>query len=166
MQRVVACLGIVDRHAVEQHEHLIEGATAHRQINLGVVRAAAAYIQTGQVLQHVGYGTYGQSGDLLAGDSGNNAVRVGLKFSLIGNHQHFLNTKLPVGGGFVGLFESKSLRSNQRGNHEQRRLACLEQLQVGYRRLDTADSHLAMHRAESSISLAGQTPEAQTLTNK
>ena len=177
-------LCIVDRHAVKQDKHLVERAASHRQVRLCAIRSATTYIQARQVLQHISNRIDGQCGNLFGRDSGNDAVSVGLKFSLTGHHQHFLNTKLLVSGGWyvrrsrlsngnacsslidVRFLESKSLGSHQHNYDEQCRLASLEQFEISHGSLDTTDSYLAMHRAKCSIALATKTLEAYILTTK
>jgi hypothetical protein len=49
---MVARLGVGEGNTVNHHMHLVKGGTAHRQVRLQVVEAAASQVEAGEVGFH------------------------------------------------------------------------------------------------------------------
>ena len=167
VERIVPRVEVVETHAVEHDEHLVEGAAAHADIRLGTVDASRAHINPRQILQNICYGLDRQRLNLVVGDLRNEPIRIRLNFSFLRNHQHLLKTKL-LAFGERGVLWNSLIRFDsdcsccEHESDQCRTLAMLEHLQVGHVARHTPDGYLAVEGTKGGVRLVAKPTEAES----
>ncbi len=180
VERVMPRMGIVEAHAVDKHQDLVERAAPHTDIRLRPVGTARTDIHTRQILKNIRHGLDGQRLDVLARNLRDESVGTGLYFSFVRYDRHLLKTKL---SGIIRLLRLRRGRGlwQQRvcaririgGKSQERRyrharsdgerLALLEQLEIRHIAGNATNRHLTVKRPKRSIRLVAEPTKTERL---
>ncbi len=97
-------VSVVQAHAVDKHQHLVECAATHADIRLRPVGSTGTDIDTRQILKNIRNGLDGQRLDVLVGNLRDESVGTRLNFSFVRYNRHLLKTKLS------GIMDLRRLR--------------------------------------------------------